>query len=220
MRCGLSLAVTGVLVVGGCASWAWGPAPSAPALPALPVAAPLVENPLFLAAVDRDFLWNELAATVESYGFRIEREERPRQIGDVLVEGRLETFPVDSPTLFEPWRRGASPGFERLESTLQSIRRRAVVRVIPDASGFLVDVAVFKELEDVQRPERATAGAATFRNDSSLERFTEPVAGEAPTRGWISRGRDTVLEQEIIAELQARMGQACAPPPSMLGWEG
>ena len=42
------------------------------------------------------------------------------------------------------------------------MRRRAVVRVIPAQGGHWVDVAVFKELEDVVKPEHATAGAATF----------------------------------------------------------
>jgi hypothetical protein len=92
------------------------------------------------------------------------------------------------------------------------------VRVIPDQSGFLIDVAVFKELEDVLRPERATAGAATFRNDASLERFTEPVGGQAPTQGWIPKGRDTALEQAIIEELQATFSKACAPRAVPPGW--
>jgi hypothetical protein len=141
-----------------------------------------------------------------------------RLVGDVLIEGRIDTYPVDGSTLFEPWRHDSADSYEKLESTLQSIRRRAIVRVIPDQGGFLVDVAVFKELEDVRRPERATAGAATFRNDQSLERFTEPVGGQSPTAGWIPRGRDPVLEQEIIAKLQTRLQQACQPGWSLPGW--
>jgi hypothetical protein len=125
---------------------------------------------------------------------------------------------VTGATLFEPWRHDSVDSYERLESTLQSIRRRAIVRVIPDQRGFLIDVVVLKELEDVLRPDRATAGAATFRNDQGLERFTEPVGGISATRGWIAKGRDTGLEQEIIAQLQNRMAQACAPPAPMLGF--
>ena len=198
-----------VVLLAGLAGCAWNPPD-----PNLAIA-----NQTLVPVSNPDFAWDQIVDVVDDY-FVIEREDRVRQVGEVVTEGAIYTRPVVGATYFEPWRRDSADGYERLESTLQSIRRRAVVRVIPDANGFLVDVAVFKELEDVQRPERATAGAATFRNDSSLERFTEPVAGEAPTRGWISRGRDTVLEQEIIAELQARMCQACAPPPSMLGWGG
>jgi hypothetical protein len=172
-----------------------------------------------VATYDREFLWNELVATVEQFGFRIEREERVRQVGDVLVEGRIETFPVDSPTLLEPWRRGSPAGYERLESTLQSIRRRASLRVIPTGGGFLIEAVVVKELEDVNRPEQATVGEATFRHDGSLVRPEETAESGGPvTLGWIPLGRDLVLEQAILAEAQARIGGMGAPllptPPS------
>jgi hypothetical protein len=194
-------------LVAGCSSWAFGPAPPAAALPVA-----RLENPLFLGSCDRDFLWNELAATIEQFGFRIEREERVRQIGEVLIEGRLETFPVDSPTAFEPWRRGATSGYERWESTLQSMRRRASVRVIPDAGGYFVEVIVLKELEDVSRPEQSSVGEATFRHDGTLVRPTEITSpGGAVTLGWIPQGRDLALEQEILAALQARIGETVVP---------
>jgi hypothetical protein len=183
-----------------------------------PPAVPLdFSNPTVVAVGDQELVWNVTVDVIDDY-FPIEREDRVRLVGDVLIEGRIDTHPVSGSTLFEPWRHDSADAYERLESTLQSIRRRAVVRVIPEQRGFLVDVAVFKELEDVRRPERATAGAATFRNDASLERFTEPVGGQAPTYGWIPRGRDIALEQEIIAELQARLGEACAPRGMLPGW--
>ena len=72
------------------------------------------------------------------------------------------------------------------------MRRRAVVRVIPAQGGHWVDVQVFKELEDLARPEHATAGAATFRYDSTLTGVINPITGEQITQGWIAQGRDTV----------------------------
>ncbi len=209
MRRRVFFAVGGLLLIGGCASLALSPAPSAPALPA-PVV--LRDNPLFLNTLDREFLWNELVATVEYYGFRVEREERVRQVGDVLVEGRIETYPVDSPTLLEPWRRGVTPGYERLESTLQSIRRRATVRVIPAGGGYLVEVMVFKELEDVNRPERSTVGESTFRHDGALVRPEEMAEEGGPiTLGWIPLGRDIALEQQILADVQSRISEVGSP---------
>ena len=67
--------------------------------------------------------------------------------------------------------------------------------------------AVFKELEDVVRPEQATAGAATFRYDSSLVGIINPITGQQITKGWIPQGRDTALEQYMIAHLLSRCGQ-------------
>jgi hypothetical protein len=206
----LSLAWGGWLLVSGCARLA-----GTPAAPALPAPVAVLENPLFVATYDREFLWNELVATVEQFDFRIEREDRVRQVGDVLVEGRIETFPMDSPTLLEPWRRGASSGYERLESTLQSIRRRASVRVIPTGGGFLIEAVVVKELEDVSRPEQSTVGESTFRHDGSLVRPEEATASGGPiTLGWIPLGRDLALEQEMLLEVQARIG---APTPLLPG---
>jgi hypothetical protein len=75
----------------------------------------------------------------------------------------------------------------------------------------MVDVAVFKELEDLVRPERATAGAATFRYDSTLTGIVNPIGGERITQGWIGRGRDASMEQHIIADLLSRCGQPAAP---------
>jgi hypothetical protein len=116
-----------------------------------------------------------------------------------------------SPTIFEPWRHDTVDSQQRVENTLQSMRRRAVVRVVPAQGGHWVDVQVFKELEDVVRPEQATAGAATFRYDSSLTRVANPIGAEQITKGWIAQGRDTALEQQIIGDLLNRCGQTSGP---------
>src|SRR4051794_13544809 len=48
-----------------------------------------VQNPLFIPAVDREFLWNQTVDAVDDY-FRIEREDRVRLIGGVLTEGWID----------------------------------------------------------------------------------------------------------------------------------
>jgi hypothetical protein len=88
----------------------------------------------------------------------------------VLTEGRIDTFPITGSTIFEPWRRDSTPGYEKWHATLQSIRRRALVRLIPTEAGYLVDVVVQKELEDLDKPEHATAGGATLRHDGTIVR--------------------------------------------------
>ena len=150
---------------------------------------------------------------VDDY-FKIDRELPVRLEGDVLVEGQIESFPRGGSTLLEPWNRDAVNFYEKLEGTLQSIRRRALVRVIPVESGFLVDVTVYKELEDVLRPEVGSASRApTLRNDDSLRRFVDPVGGTQPSLGWIPLGRDTALEQKIITDLQSRFAAFVSPTP-------
>ncbi len=154
---------------------------------------------------NRDLVWEVLVDVVDDY-FTILREDPVRQIGEVLTEGRLETRPEVGSTLLEPFRFDAVTAYDKLEGTLQSIRRRAMVRMVPDAQGYLIEVAVFKELEDCSRPQFAAADAAIFTNGLSLQRF-EQVVDEQPIRkGWIPLGRDVNLEQEILCELRKRLG--------------
>ena len=47
-------------------------------------------------------------------------------MGSTLTEGRIDTFPKPGATLLEPWDHDSADSYERLESTLQSIRRYAV----------------------------------------------------------------------------------------------
>ena len=163
-----------------------------------------IENPLFVPALDREFLWNQAVDAVDDY-FRIEREERVRLIGGVLTEGRIDTFPITGSTIFEPWRKDSTPGYEKMHATLQSIRRRAAIRVIPVEAGYLLDVAVQKELEDLDKPEHATAGGATLRHDGTLVRQEGASGRYSVTLGWIPLGRDVTLEQRILADLRARL---------------
>lgn len=164
----------------------------------------VVQNPLFVPVNDHEFVWNQVVDTIDDY-FQIEREERVRIVGGVITEGRIETVPRAGATMFEPWRRDSTRGYEKLHATLQSIRRRASVRVMPVASGYSIEVSVFKELEDVDRPEHSTIGQSTRRHDGSLVRGDEQREETPATLGWIALGRDATLEQEILANLQSRL---------------
>jgi membrane-associated phospholipid phosphatase len=196
-----------MIACAGCA-----PYPNAPpgATGILPPVVQRYENPSLVPANNHDALWEVVVDVVDDY-FRIDREEPVRVIGNVVTEGQIETFPTGGATLLEPWRGDSADHYERLESTLQSVQRRAVVRVTPAPQGFLVEVQVFKELEDVVRPEHATAGAATLRYDNSLTRVINPVGEQQITRGWIPLGRDPALEQRMLGDLERRVGRLVAP---------
>ena len=205
---------------------------------AAPADAPIVgstivpQSSIVLPPSDRDLVWDQIVDVVDDY-FDIDQEERVKLIGGELTEGRIDTFPLTGATLLEPWRRDSVGFYERLESTMQSIRRRGFVRVIPNTNGtpgYLVDVTVIKELEDVPQPIKASAGAATFRYDTSLQRDTEfdtdpnripgdparPNGPRTPTIGWIPLGRDPLLEQQIVAKIQSRLGGVVTAPVASL----
>ena len=158
--------------------------------------------PEMIPIADSQCAWEAVADVIDDY-FKIEHEEPVRKIGDTYNEGRIDTFYQVSPTILEPWRRDTAGEYERVENTLQTMRRRAVVRVWsrPNEGGHWVDVAVFKELEDLPKPEHASAGGATFRYDSSFTRVVNPAVMDPLGECWIPQGRDPVLEQRIIGHI-------------------
>lgn len=172
------------------------------------VAAPAnaVPNPLSVPVQDPEFVWNQIVDTVDDY-FDIRTERRVQMIGGILHEGRVETHFMPGGSLLEPWRWDSTRGFEKLHATTQSLRRRAIVRVIPDGNGYSVHVIVEKELEDVERPANATPGSAMPRHDGTLIRSTEKDNDNRGPRtlGWIPLGRDISLETEMLQELYARL---------------
>lgn len=196
--------------------------PIMPGQPGVPNAAPVVvppmesaslgPNPIAVPVPNEEVAWDQIADVVSIY-FRIAREDRARLATG--TEGRIETAPLDGATWLEPFRKDSVGTFNRWESTFQSIRRRAIVRVIPDRAGYLVEVIVEKELEDLPAPERATAGAATFRDTGSLpSRRLEESARLRSSPRWLALGRDPLLEQRMLADIQARFGGvATAPVP-------
>jgi len=173
-------------------------------LAGVPVAGTMaVENPIFVPISDHDFVWDQTVDEIDDY-FKISQEDRVRVVGNVLTEGRIETFPTAGATILEPWRADAATPYEKLYSTLQSIRRHAVVRVAPTEGGYSIEVAVFKELEDVSYPEHATVGGTGLRDDGSLVRLELDPEATPPTLGWIPQGRDIALEHRIVSGLRDR----------------
>ncbi len=162
-------------------------------------------NPVYLPVSNQDWAWEQIVDVVDDY-FRVERENRVQLIGNVMTEGRIDTFPQIGATWLEPHRPDSVGRENRWESTLQTIRRRAVLRVIPEQGGYLVEVVVYKELEDLPRPEHSIASASTFRHDNSLEsRLSEGVLRTRLSKSWLPLGRDPAIEQKMLAEIRARV---------------
>ena len=169
-------------------------------------AVPGPNNPIFVPVSNQDWAWEQIVDVVDDY-FRIERESRVQMVGNIVTEGRIDTFPQIGANVLERHRPDSVGRYNRWESTFQSIRRRGLVRVIPDRNGYWVDLAVYKELEDLPASENATTGASTFRNDGSLRsNVTEPVSRTRLSQFWIPLGRDQACEQQMLAEIQERLG--------------
>ncbi len=171
-------------------------------------------NPLEIPVSDQDFAWNQIVDTIDDY-FDISHEERVRVIGNVMTEGHIATRPETAPTVLEIWRKDRTPGFQTWESTFQSIRRQAEIRVSPSSAGYGVQIIVRNELEDLARPEAAVVGGVIQRYDGSLVRPSDKRIGGQMTLGWIPQGRDIALEQKILRDLYARMYNVVPPPQYM-----
>jgi len=121
-------------------------------------------------------------------------------------DGRIETVPRVSPGLGLFFKPGSPTFHDRLLSTLQTYRHRISVVIQPaDNGGYFVEVIARKELQDLPRPIRQTAGAAIFRSDLNVERQFEVVDPNVFEPSWIFKGRDVPLEQKLIECLKKLM---------------
>ena len=176
MVAALGLAVAGA---GGCAT-VFPPPPS--------------PNPLSVPVADFETVWMACITSVDDY-FDIASENR--------LQHKIITEPKVSATIFEPWYHDTVGFDDRFEATLQSMWRHAVITVNQTATGaFAVKVEVYKELEDMVRPEKQNNGRAVFNNIQTVNRSREVVGPVQIAPYWIPRGRDTKLEQAIIAKIR------------------
>ena len=159
---------------------------------------PPVANPVFVRANNPEEAWEPTVDVVHNYLFEIERENK--------LGGFIETKYTTGASIVEPWHPDTIGLHDRLQSTLQSIRRKAIVRITPTPGGFLVGVEAIKELEDVPRAQ-TSVGGATFLDNSSLQRDLNPVVGQDTPSGWVNQGRDVVLEQAMLRSVNRRFSQ-------------
>jgi len=158
---------------------------------------PPATNPLAVPSADFETVWKESVAVLDDY-FEIASENR--------LSRTIITQPRTGATMLEPWSGDSADLYERFESTIQTMRRHARITVNPaPGGGFLVKVEVFKELEDMAKPDRQSIGRAVFNNDFPVNRTYEIVGPMPLPIQWIPRGRDPKLEQVILERLRYRL---------------
>ena len=156
----------------------------------------VVSNPVFVPGNNQEVVWERTVDVVHSYQFPIKREDK--------LDGIIETDYKVGASLLEPWHKDSRGFTSRLESSLQSIRRRAFLNVTRVEGGYLVGVEVFKELEDLKGLAANSAGAATFQTSLDLTRDLDLVVGETAPSGWLPQGRDAALEQAFLRRLRGQ----------------
>ncbi|WP_339750110.1 hypothetical protein [uncultured Rubinisphaera sp.] len=156
-----------------------------------------VPNPLVVSASSQEVAWERAIDVLHGFHFEIERENRQAR----TIETKYRT----GSGLLEPWHKESVGLANRLESTLQSIRRKVVITVSPvQSGGHAIQVVALKELEDIDALTANSPGGATFQETSPLDRDLTPVLGQSRPSGWIPQGRDLDLERAILLELQSQ----------------
>jgi hypothetical protein len=155
-------------------------------------------NPVYVPPHQYAFVYENVLKVLADYGFDIMDANR--------YDGRIETVPRIAPGLGLFLKSGSPDPAERLLATLQTYRHRILVSIQPaDNGGFFIQVVAYKELEDLPRPTRQTAGAAIFRNDNNVARQYEVVDPRVIELNWIPKGRDLYLEQAILQQIKSKM---------------
>jgi hypothetical protein len=158
-----------------------------------------IANPIFVAGTNHEAIWERTVDVLHDYRFDIARENK--------LDGVIETDYKVGSSVLEPWHQETIGHDNRWESTFQSIRRRALVSIVPAEGGFLVSTEVFQELEDVRGVAANSAGGATFQESTPLQRDLELVVGQSTPSGWLPQGRDSVLEQDMLHRLNAALSR-------------
>lgn len=140
-------------------------------------------------------MWERTVSVLNAMHFQIDRESK--------IEGVIETYPRAGSNLLEPWHPDSVGFSNRLESTLQSIRRKVIVSFEPqNADSELVMIRVEKEIEDVPGAVANSPGGATFSESNPLLRDLNQTLGQTQPSRWIPRGTDPLLEAEIARRIR------------------
>ncbi len=143
----------------------------------------------------RDPLWERAVEVLNRNHFQVARESK--------LEGIIETDYRGGSNILEPWHPDSVGLENRLESTLQSIRRRVVISMQSSGVGvMMVNVRVDKEIEDLPGLAANYEGGATFSENEPLNRDLNQVVGQSSPSRWLPLGRDPLLERKIMAEIQ------------------
>ncbi len=176
--------VAAVLMLGGCLS--------GPPTGNMPQGVSAIQ----VSADKYDLMWERAVAILNNYHFMVARESK--------IEGMIETEYRAGSNLFEPWHHDSVGYANRLESTVQSIRRKAIV-TFQNSSPRLVTISVRvdKEIEDVPGLAANYEGGATFSESQLLDRDLDQVVGQAGASRWLHRGTDPALEAELMRQIQS-----------------
>jgi hypothetical protein len=155
-------------------------------------------NPMMLPSSD--------PMTVEKVAQRVLLELNFEVVYPSSKPGRVDTENLTGASWFEFWRGDTVGNFQRVESSLHTIRRSVHMQVTPAPSGSQVAIRVDKER--LSAPGTSPAGisqAYDIYNPRKTGLARQDEFKETQYT-WLSEGRDDALEQLILERIQGRLG--------------
>jgi len=163
---------------------------------------------------DYDAFVDASLSVLRRYDFPPDRVDRPR--------GLVVTEPATSGQWFEFWRIDSQGGYQTLESSLHTLRRKVTVSILPantdntdaqpttrtaaaepapSSRQYRLQVQVNKERYSAPERQITTASGALGIYNERIP--TSEGLRKASSRGahWIPLGRDPLLEAVLLAEL-------------------
>lgn len=146
-----------------------------------------------------DVLWDAALAVLNRFDFRPDRQDR--------AMGIIETKPATSKQWGELWRQDVADSYSLLESSLNTIQRKATVRFIRSAEGWRVEVQVDVYRLSAPESQITTASSTLHSFDGALPTAEGLIGKKAEQRErWEPLGRDANEETRLLSSILARAG--------------
>jgi len=150
----------------------------------------------------RERLWRSAQETLRDHRFELDRVDRSA--------GVITTKYVTSQSVFEFWRHDVDTREDLWESTLNPVRRRVEVDVVPaeQSATNRVSVAVYKQR--ISSPDRQfnSTGAVYQYFGEVLPSTTGQERVTAADERWVDIGRDPAMEQYLLNSILNGAGVA------------
>ncbi|MCX5683676.1 MAG: hypothetical protein NT049_08330 [Planctomycetota bacterium] len=157
-------------------------------------------NPMALPSSD--------IASVEKVAQRILLELNFEVVYPQSKPGRVDTEHLTGDSWFEFWRGDTVGDFQRVESSLHTIRRAVHIQVSPAPTGSQVSVKVDKErLSAPGSSPSAISQTYDLYNPRKTSLARQDEFKETQYT-WLPMDRDDALEQVILERIQGRLGVA------------
>ncbi|MFI4861160.1 MAG: hypothetical protein ACIAXF_10805 [Phycisphaerales bacterium JB063] len=151
---------------------------------------------------DYDAVFDSAIATLRDAGFRLARKDRRF--------GVITTYPLESPTMFEPWVEGNETRDLARRSTLNELRRVVTVRLEPadgasSEVGYDYRVSVTVGLERRQAADRYLTHSARGQIAARYRDVPAHLAQRGiPAEDWEPAGDDPQLARRLLLTIGER----------------